>query len=431
MASKAARIAPGSSGNQANHFVPAFDSMPTLHGLNREVALQVAAFPLGPTATSIVFKGDGSVPASSARSATGYTNGARTLGRRNRSLAVTYQATTFDSYDDLDLRGDDINLFGGQACCSTVQSDRDMMLETLSLRLHRKVVGVVLGYGISDRLDVGLVVPFVEVAGDARITSRILRTATADDTSIHNFASGEDEVNYDPNLREIGLADRTIPGGRQPTKDGVEGSGASTARGFGDLVMRGKFRMFSTGAHSVAVGVDLRLPTGNRDELIGLGATQVSPAIMWSMDTDRASGRALVRYVQSFGSLSPLLSEPGIDLTVPNELGYEAGLDVDVAPRTTLVAEVFGRRLPSITGYGVSDVTFPSRGPGPLPSASFLATNALTAGSSRTINLALTAIGARFHLVNTVSATFRVLFSVGSSGLRPGTSGVVTMDYGF
>jgi hypothetical protein len=425
MIASGAVLAPGSlapGNDQSNHFVSAASANPALAGLNRTLALQVGGFPIGPTGTTVLFGGDSGTDGKM-QFASGYTDGAATLGKGRRSLAVSYQDTTYDWLDGLDLRGSSVNLFTRSACCAATPSDRDLLQETLSLRVHRRATAFVLGYGVTDRLDIGVVVPFVQVVADARVESTILRTATAADPGIHEF-------------NPIGFGDRAIPGGGvqvngQPTASGIAGTGNSAAKGVGDIVLRSKLRLLRSGNQQVAVGLDLQAPTGNADELIGLGATRVTPALMWSMEARRAGARVKIDYTKSFGNLSSLLASPGVDLKVPNELGYEIGFDLGVAPRTTFVADLVGRRIPGVAGFSTTNTVFGSSGPGPLPSASFVGVNNLQETPLRTLNTMLVSTGARVYLGGPIFADLRVLFPTGSSGLRPRPTGVFTLDYAF
>ena len=425
MIASAAVIAPGSlapGNDQSNHFVAAASAIPALASLNQTLALQVGSFPIGPTGTTVLLGGDSSTDGKTLFAA-GYTDGAATLGRGRRSLAVSYQDTTYDSLDGLDLRGSGINVFLRSACCASTESDRDLLQETLSLRVHRRATAFTLGYGVSDRFDIGIVVPFVQVVADARVESTILRTATADDPTIHEF-------------NPIGLGDQLIPSGTiqvngQPVASGVAGTGHSEAKGVGDIILRSKLRLLQSGNQQLAVGLDLQAPTGNADELIGLGATRVTPAVMWSIESRRAGARARLDYTQSFGNLSSLLASPGVDLKVPNELGYEIGFDLAVAPRTTFVADVVGRRIPNVAGFSTANTVFSSSGPGPLPSASFVGVNNLQQTPLRTLDTMLVSTGLRIYLGGPIFADLRVLFPAGNSGLTPRPTGVFTLDYAF
>lgn len=415
MVRRAAELDVGITGDHSQHFVPATLSIPALEGLNRALALQVASFPFGPTDAGLV-----TVPGRNGDSlvsfGTSYTGLARTMGRGQRGFAMSYQGTTFESIDDINLRASDVNLYLEHICCSGDESERDLLQQTVSIRLHRKVYGFSVSYGLTNRFDVGVMVPFVEVAADARVTSFILRTATDATPGIHEFDI-------------IDLGNRTIPNGAIPPAADVSGTGASTARGFGDVRLRGKYSLLQSGNAAVAVAVDLRLPTGDADEFIGLGATQVRPSLIWSLETGRFVGRGRVEYAWSNGNLSSLLG--GGDLSVPNELLYAVGVDAAVAPRTTFVVDIVGRQLPDVSSFDTASVVFPNRGPGPLPSADYLAVDQLTQGGTRTVNLIVGAIGARFHIMDGVFANARVIFPVGSAGLRPATTAILGLDYGF
>jgi hypothetical protein len=413
----AARLAPSVSGDHTDHFVPAARSVAALGALNRALALQVAGFPAGPTEVGVVFvPGRGGEGTTSIGSS--YTGQALTMGRGHRGFAVTYEGTTFEWIDDLNLRDSNVNLFLEHTCCSGDESERDLMQQVVSLALHRKVIGLVASFGLADRLDVGVMVPFVEVAADARVTSIILRTATDAMPGIHEF---------DP----IDLGNRTIPGGQIPPAAGVTGTGSSTARGFGDIVVRSKLNVVRSGASGLAVAVDVRLPTGDADEFIGLGATQVRPALIWTVAAGRIVGRGRIEYAWSDGELSSQLADGVADLSVPNEFQFTLGVDAAVAPRTTFVADVIGRQVPDVPRFGTTTTIFPNRGPGPLPSEDFTALDRLQQDGSDTVNLFIASVGGRFRVTDAASANLRALFPFGNAGLRPAASVVLALDYGF
>jgi hypothetical protein len=416
-------LTPGSLGNQSDHFVGAFRAIPAVAALNRTLALEVGGFPLGPTGTIVVTNQDG--VDNRPKFASGYSDGAATLGRGRRSLAVSYQDTTFESVDGLNLRASDINLFVQNRCCTGTPSDRDVLQETVSLRLHRRVTAFALGYGVNDRFDIGIVVPFVQVVGDARVEANVLR-AVGSDPTIHEF-------------NPIGLGNQTIPGGTLLIANGtavpftgVDNTGNSAKKGIGDVIVRGKLMLLRGGAQHLAVGLDVLAPTGDADNFMGIGATQVTPALMWSLESRRVGARAKVGYTQSFGNLSSLLVAPGIDRKVPNELGYELGLDLVATSRVTLVADAIARRIPGVTGFTTGNTLYSPSTTGPVSSPDLVAANTsnLQETSARAINMVLGSAGTRVYLGGGVYADLRVLFPGAGAGLRMRPTGVFTLDYG-
>jgi hypothetical protein len=415
-----ARIFSAVGVGHSEHFIPGAANLPALSALNRAIALEAAAFPLGPAAT-FAFAPDAGGPRR-AVGTMGYFDNAWTIGRGRRAIGFGYHATTFNTYDDLDIRGSDVNVFIEHVCCSGDESERDLMQQTVSLRLHRKSAALSFSYGMTDRLDVGVVLPFVEVAGDARVLSRILRTATAADPSIHQ---------YDVGGRGIDLGSRTFPSGTRPPAEGVLGTGASTARGVGDIVVRAKYALQRGATSASAVTLDLRLPSGNADDLVGLGIAQIKPGLSWSSALARVAVRSRIEFTLSAGKLGAPFTAAGDDLDPPREVAYAVGVDAPIAPRTRLTADVMGRLVYDVQSFTRTNSVFPSRGPGPLPSASFVAFDDLVAGSRRQINSVLVAVGGRLQLSAAAFVNSSVVFPVGQSGLQPAPTVVMSLHRGF
>jgi hypothetical protein len=144
-------IGPGETGDHRLHFVPTLDTIGVVHELNRAIALQAASFPLGPVGAVVTSRGRSG--AQEPLFAAGYTDTAFSLGGSRMLFGVSYQTTTFDTFDDLDLRHNPINLYIPHAPGATGDvSDRDMMHQVVSLRLNRKVVAFSLDYGWRDRV---------------------------------------------------------------------------------------------------------------------------------------------------------------------------------------------------------------------------------------------------------------------------------------
>lgn len=392
-----------------DHFTPDPSQLGALYELNRLIALQTGGFPTGPATLAATVQGpDG-------RNYSVADTSAFTVGDGRLTLGVGYQATTFTTADDIDLRSSEINLYLPHRDTGGGLADRDMMRQVVSLRLNRKVASFALTYGITDRTDFGVVVPFVQVAADARVTSHIVRTATGTDEGVHQF---------DP----IGLANRTLPrycsnleAGFNP--DALDCHGSATARGIGDLVVRGRHRLMD-GPGGVAVGVDVVVPTGSRDDFIGLGAFRVRPNVTVSAPTGRFIPRARVDYTWSEGDLSPALGNVSRD--IPDEIGVAAGFDTLFGSRTTLAVDVLARRIDGLPEIGTANLEFPAR-----PSASYVGVDALSIGGTRAVVQTTAAVGLRVSLPGDVTGQMSVLMPVGRVGLQPGPMAVFSLTRGY
>ena len=416
----AAVIGRGETGDHREHFLPGLSTLGVIHELNRSIALQAAGFPLGPVSPVVSSRGRSGTEQPALFGA-GYTQTAFGLGPKRLLFSVSYQTTTFDTFDDLDLRDSPIHLYIPHAPVTGDDSDRDMLHQVVSLRLNRKTVAFALNYGVGPRIDLGVVLPVVQVAAEARVTTHIVRTASAQNPAVHEF----DIIDRANRTFPRYCSDQEVPA---PSQTSLECAGSSTARGIGDLLFRGKFALVNASATALAFSVDVRLPTGDADELIGLGATQVTPALAWSLDAGRIGARARAEYTWSEGDLSSRLAEgaEGLDLNVPDEIGLGIGIDADIAPRTTLALDVLGRRTTNMRQFSTGTLVFPGRGPGAAP-ADFIGEDALVQGDTRTLTQVMAALGLRFDVPGGVVAQVSALIPVSGGGLQPQSMAVFSL----
>lgn len=412
LAADAAVVTAGATGDHRDHFAPDPSSLAGLYQLNRVLALQTGGFPFGPSslAASALTSDGRSLPTAGGSAA----DTALTIGGGRMALALGYQATTFDTLDGLDLRASDMNLFLPHTGVTGTASDRDMMQQVVSLRLNRKVVSVALTYGLSDRADIGVIVPIVQMAADARVTARIIRTGSSLSPAEHRF---------DP----IDGANRTLPrycseleSGFNP--DALQCHGSSTARGIGDVVVRTKFRMGGASG-GVSVGADVRVPTGSADNFIGLGAFQVRPHVTFSGVAGRIVPRARIDYTWSEGELSSQLGG-GVDRAIPDEIGFAAGFDASISRRVSLVFDVAARRIDGLREITTGTVAFPGRGFG---GGDYIGQDALLAGGARAVMQIMGAGGVRLTLPGDLLGQMSVLVPVGDEGLQPGPMAVFSL----
>ena len=216
-------------------------------------------------------------------------------------------------------------------------------------------------YGVSDSFDLGLAVPFVHVDLDARVDGRIFRTASGANSPTHSFdTAGADRATF--------------------TESG-------SSNGLGDMSIRAKYNFLRGDVTSFAAGLDLRLPTGDKDELLGTGATRAEMMFIYSGDYGRVSPHVNIGYTLSSGESSSAASQldvdeddhrldtivglqlAAVDLEVPDEFNYVFGLNVAAHSRVTLGFDVRGRTLFDVSRFELRDNVYPNRGAGPLPTA--------------------------------------------------------------
>src|SRR5256885_9043156 len=125
---------------------------------------------------------------------------ALTIGRRNLSAGFNYQRTSYRSFEGQRLDNGTIKFYlRHQDCCHFEDptdptsftltplngTDRlnppfkgDLIQAALSLDATTQTTAAFANYGVTDRWDVGVAVPFVRVNLDAHVTARIIRLVT-------------------------------------------------------------------------------------------------------------------------------------------------------------------------------------------------------------------------------------------------------------
>ena len=184
-----------------------------VQSFNTQMATQFATFPLGSSAGGLTYVFDESVGTfrrGSASFGSLFAERALTIGRRKLNAGFNYQRVSYDSFERQSLEDGSIKFYlRHQDCCHfddpatlsgfTVTpltgSDRfnppfkgDIIEASLSLKATTHTTALFANYGVTDRWDVGLAVPFVRVNLDAQVDALILRLVTCSTHSISTHA---------------------------------------------------------------------------------------------------------------------------------------------------------------------------------------------------------------------------------------------------
>ena len=227
-----------------------------------------------------------------------YTERSLTAGLNRASFGIGYQSTHYDTIDGRDLR--DGTLVSTAAILRGDTQPFD--IETVSLRLRTDTMTVLGNYGVADRVDIGVAIPFVRLS---------------------------------------------LQGERVDTYRGqafVQATGSASASGLGDIVARVKYNVLREGASGLAIGAETRLPTGDEDNLLGAGETSFTPRVIGSVEGGAVGFHGEFSYTVH---------------GVSEGFGYGAALTVAAAPRFTLIGELFGRRIDDLGQLTSTTVAHP------------------------------------------------------------------------
>lgn len=390
------RLAPPPAGFPSHeaHFVPGQDQRLAPFLFNQQIVTQLATFPIGSPSGGFSFTFNptlGTFERATQSFGPAFAERALTNGKGKLTFGVNTQYSRYSSFEGQDLQNGDVKFYLRHEDVGGFFFEGDLIEAALDLDLSSTTTTPFANYGLTDRLDLAVAVPIVRVSMNARVDATVLPLATPNIPGIHAF-----------------------PGGSKSAALASSGN----ASGVGDILVRGKYRLKSTPGGGVAVGVDLRLPTGDDENLLGTGATAVTGTLIGSTTIGRLAPHFNVGFTKS-GSGS---------LDTPDEFGYRAGTDFVVTPTVTLSGTLIGRTLLDAGRLRLSDTTFNFRDNLGVPGSMVFSEYTAQTGS---LNLSSVALGGKFNVAGNLLVSANVLVALSSAGVTARVTPVVGVDYSF
>jgi hypothetical protein len=254
--------------NHSAHFTNS--SQANFTPLNTAIGTQLTLLPLASPASGYTFTLD---PATSVYTRSSQTFGpilaerAETIGRGKIFFGFTYQRYSFDKIDGFDIHNFPTvfshGAFGGPG--PDFEFEKDVITTTNNLDLTINQSTIFATVGVTNRLDVSVAGPIVAASLTATSNATIFRVAAADTTG----------VGADPTTGQFHYFDAANPNGS--TKKTFVNS--STANGIGDIILRAKGTLWKNEKSGIALGGDLRLPTGDERNVLGWAGWGFKPFV--------------------------------------------------------------------------------------------------------------------------------------------------------
>jgi hypothetical protein len=377
------------------HFNSAFQAEFTQ--FNVALASQLAAVPLPSPASGFTYTFDSSLGVFQ-RTTQSFgpilAERAETIGRKKLTFGISYQYFSFDEIEGVPLDSvpavfthDDAELGGGR-------SDIVVTNNSIEASLHQSVVFIT--YGLGNHLDLSLAVPFVTVDLAAQSTARIDRVGTATNPAIHFYGTG--------------------PGSYGDERTYAQSGHAS---GIGDLVFRLKGSPVRGDSGALALGLDVRAPTGDEESLLGLGAVGIRPFLVASM-SGRLAPHVNVAYLWNGKSVLAGNPATGTKADLPDQLSYAIGLDVGATKRLTLAFDFLGTYV--IDSPRLIQETFTAANGQPFAQIGFV---------TESYNRASGSAGLKINPAGRLLIDVNVLFALDNAGLRDKVTPLVGIEYAF
>jgi hypothetical protein len=394
----------GGSGGVVQH-TPVFSQDPRLAdtealvaNVSQQIGALLSTFPLGSSSGGFTYAFDSSLGTFTRTTQTfgpAFAERAATLGKQKFSFAVTYVHQSYDSLDGLDLQNGDIKfqLFH-QELSPRSFVEGDVIQSALVMDLKSDTTALQFNYGLTDRIDVGLAIPIEHVSMNLTYRATILDFATHTlQPNTHRFPNGAKNEDF---------------------------SSSGSASGIGDIVLRGKWRFVDRGGKGLAAGLDIRVPSGDEENMLGAGVTQTKVFLIASGAAgDRVSPHANIGYTFASGG----------GTAVGDQFNYVGGIEIGASPRITVVADFIGRTFQDT--LRLQETTIPhsfQQGNGAPVETTTLPTISETIGS---LNSLLGTAGVKVNPWRNLLISAHVLFPFNDAGLRSKLTPVVGVDYSF
>jgi hypothetical protein len=374
---------------------------------------------------------------------------AETIGRHRVFVAATYQFFPFSTLDGIDIkhipavynRADTINPDGTRRSPTDPPSpgspgpELEYVNTTNRIDLNVHQITFYATYGLTNRVDISVAVPFLDVHMGSISNATIVRTPDPVMQPISSqFYQG------DPNSLLGRLYARTGPAANCAATLSCSGyfhyfdpnnpatsltapfSNVKAANGIGDVVFRVKGTVFQGERAALALGADVRVPSGDEKNFLGSGAAGFEPFLAMSYRA-RISPHADIGYEFNGSSILAGDIDTGTKGRLPDQLFYSAGVDAGVTRKLTLAVDLLGERLYDAPGViigawvdllGVSHPDVPQ-----------------TISIHRSFNMDDLALGAKYSLHGDLLLTGNVQFKLDDGGLRAKIVPLVGISYTF
>jgi len=375
------------------HFDSAFRESFT--PFNSAIASQLTSLPIPSPASGFIYTVDpalGVATKSSISFGPILAERAETIGKDKFFFGFSSQFFRFDSLDGISLRN--VPAVFQHSPTENINYQRDLITADTFLDMRIGQFTSYFTYGLTDRLDVSVALPLVSASLDAVSTARVQRIGTGTDSSVHFFNSG----------------DRTSQ----------QFSGYGNAFGIGDVLVRTKGTVFRSANAGLALGLDLRAPTGDEYDFLGSGAAGVRPFLALSFRAGRVSPHVNGSFQWNGSSVLAGDVTTGRKQKLANEIGYVAGADIGLTQKFTLAMDVLG--LSRTKGTYATLTNFTAANNQAFQNIAF---------RSGARNITNGSVGFKVNGVANLLVTFNLLFKLNNDGLRGRVAPLIGLAYSF
>jgi hypothetical protein len=305
-----------SPGEHGEHFLPVnvAASRAIINSLNNFIGTSVSSFPLSSSTAGVTFDFSTGKPVPTSTSfGPIYSERAQTLGQGRINMGLNFTFIKFNKIRGIstqDLRLTFTHQDVGDPGMGDSPNEFDTMDFYMNTDINASVFAMHFTYGITDRFDIGVAVPFINVNIKANPLAEINSFTWVSNDSANHFFGG---TQTEPILT------------KSPTPINDD------ATGVGDIAFRAKYNFVREKAIDFSAMIEYRMDTGDAENFLGAGYSSLRTVIIGSKILGNFAPHLNIAYWKKFTDLER------------DKFEFIVGYDQKITDWFTLVIDVLGR----------------------------------------------------------------------------------------
>jgi hypothetical protein len=426
--------------------------------LNTELATQLTLLPLASPASGFTYSVDantGVVVRTASSFGPVVTERGETIGRHKLFIGGTVQRFRFSTIDGQSLRNlpSVFTQTPGSAPAGAKQVEEQFISTRNSVDLKLNQFTVYGTFGLTNRLDVSVAIPFLQVGLNVNSTATINRIQNTDPIVTPGGVGQPDVISccsnggpgpygpvyanfFDPANKAGSLVRQFSNNQYSPNPltnaakagDLYGDPSKNNAAGIGDVTFRVKDNVYKSDRMSLSVLTDVRVPSGDETNFLGSGAWGVKPFAALSVRTGFLTPHVNLGYQWNGSSLLGGNIWTGTKAGLPGFVFFSAGTDFALTSRLTLGADYMGQELINAPRVELSSYT----SQGPLTATGQVGTfPTIVNGDKQTYNQSNASIGLKYNVFNKFLVSGNLLVALNDGGLRERVTPLLGLSYTF
>jgi len=293
------------------------DSAAAINQLNNNISAQIAVFPFPSISSGLAFEFNpdlGTFLKTPESLGPIFAERPRTVGTGKFIANLSYTSFEYNKFEGASLNDLEAVALHEANILPPADEHTSFELDALDLQINlgikAKILALAATYGVTDKLDIGALIPYVQVDMDVHSHAQLVVSPLNPFPAAHSFGS-------------------------ESPDDAAHGS----ASGLGDILLQAKYHWLKTDTHNLAAAVLVKTETGDANNFLGTGDTTIRPYFI---------------YARSFGALTPHVNlgyKVNLETSDKNAVEYALGFDYGTE-KYTVAADVIGSWLTNGGGIG-------------------------------------------------------------------------------